>query len=73
MFLFGLIGSPISSIITPWGPLLDLLKLLILIIVDSFGRTRPFGNIPGSMVLNSHFGKRSGAREMTIFGVYGGI
>ena len=36
-------------------------------IFDPLGCTRPFGDILGSIVSNSHFGKRSGARVMGIF------
>ena len=32
-----------------------------------------FGDILGSIVSNSHFGKRSGARDMAIFGSYVGL
>ena len=32
-----------------------------------FGCTKPFGDILGSIESNSHFGKRSAARDMTIF------
>ena len=41
-------------------------KLIILIRFDPFWVYRALGNILKSIVSNSHFGKRPGARDMTI-------
>ena len=56
-----LIGCPLQ------GSLLDHLKLIIWIILTALWVYRAHGDMLSIIVSNSHFGKRSAARVMTIF------
>ena len=55
-------------IITPEGPSLDVLKLIILFLLGALWVCGALGDILTSIVSNSQFWKRSEAREMTICG-----
>lgn len=64
----GTIGMYMAS----WGTPLDPSKLINLIIFDPFLVCGALGNILTAIVSNYHFGKRLGARDMTIFGFHFG-
>ena len=64
------IKRPIKGMVTPGGFSLDLSKLIISIILHALWVWEALGDILTSIVSNSHFGKRSVARDITIFGFY---
>ena len=58
--------------VTSGGPALDPSKLMNFIILGSLWVHEALGDMLTSIVSNSHFGKRPGARDMTIFGCHVG-
>ena len=58
--------------VTSGRPLLGSLKLIILIILGALWVYRALGDMLSIIVSNSHFGKRSAARVMIIFGSHVG-
>ena len=53
--------------VTPRGPSLDPLKLIILIVLGALWVYQTLGDMLAIIVSNSHFGKRYIARVMNIF------
>ena len=65
--LMTLLGAPLRAW-SPPGGLPSTPQLLDFIAFGFFWVDAAFGNILSSIVLNSHFGKRPVARDITIFG-----
>ena len=62
----------INRMVTSGGPIIDPLKLVILIIFDSSWVYQTLEDMLSITVSNSHFWKRSGARDMIICWVHVG-
>ena len=68
--MIGFTKASIKGMVTSGGRTLDSSKLINLIISGSLWVYEAVGDMLTSIVSNSDFGKRLGARDMTIFGTH---
>ncbi len=60
----------ITGMVTPRGRPLDTSKLIILIILEALWVHEALGDMLTSIVSNSHFGNRPGAKDMIIIIIF---